>query len=849
MIKSAEKDTNPGGCIVMKKKAQIALSILLFTAAAALLALLVLNYVRGLEGMPETVLRIHTNLTALFLQSLWALPFYLVLCGVLLLSAGPGSRLFALFPFSLTLFALAVGFLHVNYGNSEAAFNQFVSQYVGLRSASLILLFVFMLEAILFLIWFINRVVKNTGQTGKNYVLGKDHTPGKGEEAIFTGTQYQGPSVGEDDDHHFHDLTLSFPEIPELPKVSKVEVPESADSKRYRQAISEPVQRSKPVQDPKQSVPPVREPEIPKEQKTPPVQKQQKKIFGTLKPVEIHQPQPEKEQTIAFEKGEVPIIPPENQGFSNKPIEVEPDESVEPEQEVAPDDEQTLDAEYQEKPSEEEQEFVPGVSGLEHTSETYRKSLLERIGYQFPSEDLLDTYPGISSEVDRVTKLSGEVLMKTLREFKIDAQLTGIQKGPVVTMYEILPAPGIRVQTITNLADNIALQLAASRVRMVAPIPGKQAVGIEVPNKERSIVSFKEMLASVDSHEHYEIPVVLGKDITGESQVIDLVKTPHLLIAGATGSGKSVSVNSLICSILYRRSPNQVRLMMVDPKIVELKLYNDIPHLLTPVITDSKKAIKALQYCLYEMERRYDLLDNLNARDIKTYNKKISESSLAREKLPYIVLIIDEFADLMSTTGKEIESYLARLAAMARAVGIHLVLATQRPSTNVITGIIKANIPSRIAFMVASNTDSRIILDQAGAEKLLGRGDMLFSSSWDPVLQRIQGSFLSEAEVERIVESVKRHGEPDYLDESYFEDDQEDEDDDFDLESDDGNDPLMEEALKIVYSRNSASASYLQRRLKIGYNRAARLIEEMEDRGIIGPPRGSQPREVLRMTD
>lgn len=436
--------------------------------------------------------------------------------------------------------------------------------------------------------------------------------------------------------------------------------------------------------------------------------------------------------------------------------------------------------------------------------------------------------------------------MQTLREFKIEATLTGVQKGPVVTMFEIMPAPGIRVQTITNLADNIALQLAASRVRIVAPIPGKQAVGIEVPNRKRSIVGFKEMLFEIDRHSDYFVPMVLGTDITGEKQIIDLVKTPHLLIAGATGSGKSVCVNSLICSILYRRSPKEVRLMMVDPKIVELKLYNNIPHLLTPVITEPKKALKALQYCLLEMERRYSLLDNLNVRDLASYNKRITANKLAREKLPYIVVIIDEFADLMTTTGKELEGYLARLAAMARAVGIHLVLATQRPSTNVITGIIKANIPSRIAFMVTSNTDSRIIIDQPGAEKLLGRGDMLFSSSWDPIPSRIQGAFLTEEEVEKIVAHVKTQGEPDYLDEDYFTDEEdEDEFDDYDDSSDE--DDLMQEALVIVSQRGTASASYLQRRLKIGYNRAARLVEEMEERGIVGPSQGSKPREVLRM--
>jgi len=474
-------------------------------------------------------------------------------------------------------------------------------------------------------------------------------------------------------------------------------------------------------------------------------------------------------------------------------------------------------------------------------------SNIRKGNYMPPSEDLLINYPDISKDIDENTRKAGEVLMQTLKEFKIDAELTGIQKGPVVTMYELFPAPGIRVQTITNLADNIALQLAASRVRIVAPIPGKQAVGIEVPNRVRSIVGFKEMLQTIDQYEDFAIPVVLGTDITGEQQIIDLVKTPHLLIAGATGSGKSVCVNSLICSILYRRSPKEVRIMMVDPKIVELKLYNNIPHLLTPVITEPKKALKALQYCLFEMERRYSLLDGLNVRDLNSYNKRIDTYKLAREKLPYIVVIIDEFADLMTTAGKELEAYLARLAAMARAVGIHLVLATQRPSTNVITGIIKANIPSRIAFMVTSNTDSRIIIDQPGAEKLLGRGDMLFSSSWDPIPSRIQGAFLTEEEVEKIVEHVKAQGEPDYLDEAYFMDDEED-DDEFDSYGDnDVEDDLMQEALKIVSQRGSASASYLQRKLKIGYNRAARIVEEMEDRGIVGPAQGSKPRDVLRM--
>jgi S-DNA-T family DNA segregation ATPase FtsK/SpoIIIE len=831
----------------MNKKARIAGSILLFASSAAVLALLVLDYIDLLHILPAAA-EVFSQIEEIFLQTVWALPVYLLLCGFLLLYISDEHPYGALFPFTLTLFGIAVLFLHVHFGDQQAAFNQFVSRYIGLRSASVMLLFIFILESVLFLIWFINRILKGNTDRSRNYVLGQASRQPRQQQGL-TGTQYQGPSVGEDEDHRIHDLSLSFPELPELPKIAETQGSRSApEIGRYRKAVTEPAgRRPQPPQ-----------PGLRRENPAP----AKKNMFGSLKPVEIDvqrpeekQPEPQKkpvrqppkEQTITIgEDDEIPALPPENSSFSNLPDtaddEIEKHDRYEKEQEYESYQEETT-------PPYEQEEVVPGVLGLGQKDDSTRPSYLDRIGYQFPPEYLLDTYPDVSSEVDRVTRLAGEVLMKTLREFKIDAKLTGIQKGPVVTMYEILPAPGIRVQTITNLADNIALQLAASRVRMVAPIPGKQAVGIEVPNKERSIVSFKEMLNAVDAHSSYEIPMVLGKDITGESQVIDLTKTPHLLIAGATGSGKSVCVNSLICSILYRKSPSQVRLMMIDPKIVELKLYNDIPHLLTPVITDSKKAIKALQYCLFEMERRYDLLDTLNARDIKTYNKKISDQKLMREKLPYIVLIIDEFADLMSTTGKEIESYLARLAAMARAVGIHLVLATQRPSTNVITGIIKANIPSRIAFMVASNTDSRIILDQAGAEKLLGRGDMLFSSSWDPVLQRVQGSFLSEHEVEQVVGFVKSRGEPDYLDESYFEDDEAEDEDDFKLESDDGTDPLMDEALKIVYSRNSASASYLQRRLKIGYNRAARIIEEMEDRGIIGPARGSQPREVLRMTE
>ena len=433
------------------------------------------------------------------------------------------------------------------------------------------------------------------------------------------------------------------------------------------------------------------------------------------------------------------------------------------------------------------------------------------------------------------------MLRVTLEEFGIKAEVTGIRKGPVITMFEILPAPGVKLAKITNLADNIALRLAASSVRIVAPIPGKHAVGIEIPNRERNIVSFAELLRDEEFFgERSDIPIALGKDIAGEAQIVDLTKTPHMLIAGATGSGKSVCVNSIICSILYRRNPAEVKLILIDPKIVELKFYNDIPHLLTPVITDPKRAFQALQYLIYEMERRYSLLDSMGARDIGGYNGRITRKNLATEPLPYIVVLIDEFADLMATSGKELESTVARLAAMSRAVGIHLVLATQRPSTDVITGLIKANIPSRIAFMVASKVDSRIIIDSMGAEKLLGRGDMLFTSAADPFPVRMQGAFLSEEEVERVVAEVKTYGEPDYIDDEIFIEEDED-----DGESDVLEDPLMEQAIEVVNTSKKASASYLQRRLKVGYNRAARMVEEMERMGIVGPQNGSKPRDVI----
>jgi S-DNA-T family DNA segregation ATPase FtsK/SpoIIIE len=465
--------------------------------------------------------------------------------------------------------------------------------------------------------------------------------------------------------------------------------------------------------------------------------------------------------------------------------------------------------------------------------------------------DILNRYPdGEYWIIDETTRAAAGTLRATLEEFKIQAEVTGIRKGPVITMFEILPAPGVKLSKIVNLQDNIALRLAASSVRIVAPIPGKHAVGIEVPNPKRNIVSFREIIEGELQREGKkegrgpEIPVVLGKDITGEAQTVDLATTPHLLIAGSTGSGKSVCVNTIILSILYQKSPAECRLILIDPKIVELKLYNDIPHLLAPVITEPKRAFQALQYCIFEMERRYACLDSMGVRDIRSYNRRIRERNIAAEHMPYIVVVIDEFADLMATTGKELESTVARLAAMSRAVGIHLVLATQRPSIDVITGLIKANIPSRIAFMVAGKMDSRIIIDQVGAEKLLGKGDMLYAGIVDPFPVRVQGAFVSEEEVEKVVDYVKTLGEPDYIDDEMFYDDEEE--DAGPSLFDEGEDPLYEKALEIVTQQGKASASYIQRRLKIGYNRAARLVELMEQHGVVGPAQGSRPRELLR---
>ncbi len=464
-----------------------------------------------------------------------------------------------------------------------------------------------------------------------------------------------------------------------------------------------------------------------------------------------------------------------------------------------------------------------------------------------PPLDLLDkTVETKETQYEEILEIekTKQKISDTFAEFKIEATIEGFTRGPVVTLYEIKPQPGTKIAKIVNLSDNLALNLATSGVRIVYPIPGKSVIGIEVPNKIRKIVKLREIIESQDYREtKARLPLVIGKNIHGRYVIEDLTQMPHLLIAGSTGSGKSVYVNSIISGLLYAKHPNDLKFIMIDLKIVELKIYNGIPHLVAPVITTPKLAKAVLEWLVDEMQYRYRKLESLGCRDINQYNTKVSKLEMD-EKLPYIVLIIDEYADLMMTSPKETEDYITRLAAMSRAVGIHLIIATQRPSVDVVTGIIKANFPARVAFRVASKVDSRTILDTIGAEKLLGRGDLLFMSPSSPVLSRVQGPYISNEEVERIVEYLSKQDTPHYIDLSSKIESKEDETFDDNLE-DEFSDELYKQALEIVIREKKASASYLQRRLKIGYNRAARIIEKMEEEGIVGPQQGVKPREVL----
>ena len=460
--------------------------------------------------------------------------------------------------------------------------------------------------------------------------------------------------------------------------------------------------------------------------------------------------------------------------------------------------------------------------------------------YIIPTSFLYNSDPVDTETWETEIKKNSQLLVRTLADFGIESRVINVNRGPVITLYEMQIAAGIKITRVVGLADDIAMALAAYRVRIVAPIPGKSAIGVELPNRKREMVTLGDIIKSKSYQDQKgSLKVALGKDVLGVPVMLDLKKQPHLLIAGATGAGKSVCVNSIITSIVYNYDPNYVRFILVDPKMVELQFYNGTPHLLTPVITEPHLAPAVLKWAIFEMERRYRLLAAMNTRDIVSYNEKVAKERKDGEKIPFIIIIIDELADLMMVASKDIEGYITRIAQKARAVGIHLVLATQRPSVDVITGIIKANFPARIAFQVAQKTDSRTIIDQNGAEKLLGKGDMLYQSPTSSYPVRIQGAFISEDEVMEIVTHLRTLGTPDYIDfeSSIFQDE--------DGEINEENDELFVEALKIIEETRKASASYLQRRLSIGYNRAARMIEKMEELGYIGPQQGSKPRDIF----
>ncbi|MCY7013148.1 DNA translocase FtsK [Streptococcus sanguinis] len=473
----------------------------------------------------------------------------------------------------------------------------------------------------------------------------------------------------------------------------------------------------------------------------------------------------------------------------------------------------------------------------------------ESLDYKLPTINLFaPDKPKNQSKEKRIVRDNIKILEETFASFGIKAAVERAEIGPSVTKYEVKPAVGVRVNRISNLADDLALALAAKDVRIEAPIPGKSLVGIEVPNSEVATVTFRELWeqSKTDASKLLEIP--LGKAVNGSVRSFDLAKMPHLLVAGSTGSGKSVAVNGIIASILMKARPDEVKFMMVDPKMVELSVYNDIPHLLIPVVTNPRKASRALQKVVDEMENRYELFSKVGARNIAGYNAKVAEYNAQSEykqvPLPLIVVIVDELADLMMVASKEVEDAIIRLGQKARAAGIHMILATQRPSVDVISGLIKANVPSRIAFAVSSGTDSRTILDENGAEKLLGRGDMLFKPIDENHPVRLQGSFISDEDVERIVAFVKNQAEADY-DDSF----DPGEVSESDMESgggDDGGDPLFEEAKALVIETQKASASMIQRRLSVGFNRATRLMEELEAAGVIGPAEGTKPRKVLQ---
>jgi S-DNA-T family DNA segregation ATPase FtsK/SpoIIIE len=485
--------------------------------------------------------------------------------------------------------------------------------------------------------------------------------------------------------------------------------------------------------------------------------------------------------------------------------------------------------------------------------------MLDLIGYQYPSLDLLDTH-GSEKIVTDPTELETHKnqILNTLKNYDISIQRISATVGPTVTLYEIVPAPGVRISRIKNLEDDIALSLAALGIRIIAPIPGKGTIGIEVPNVRKTVVSMRTLLASEKfQHSTFSLPIAIGKKIDNEHFVVDLASMPHLLMAGATGQGKSVGINAVLVSLLYKKHPSQLKLVLVDPKKVELSLYRAIEkHFLAKlpgeeesIITDTKKVVHTLNALCIEMDNRYDLLKEAGVRNIKEYNEKFIKRRLSPEKghqfLPFIVLVIDEFADLIMTAGKEIEMPIARLAQLARAVGIHLIIATQRPSVNIITGTIKANFPSRVAFKVSSKIDSRTILDAGGAEQLIGKGDLLISHNGE--LIRLQCAFVDTPEVERICEAIgQQRGYPEAFLLPEYVDEKEMEARDFDVND---RDNLFDDAARLIVHHQQGSTSLIQRRMKLGYNRAGRLMDQLEQAGIVGPNQGSKPRDVLVKTD
>lgn len=513
---------------------------------------------------------------------------------------------------------------------------------------------------------------------------------------------------------------------------------------------------------------------------------------------------------------------------------------LEPKEEIQPDViENNLFKEEEEK----KEDKTKAVLQLEHAM------IVEDENYEYPPIELLGKpnkkalKGGAKALTDTATKLQ-----KTLYSFGVSARVENVSVGPTITRYELKPAEGVRVSKIANLADDIALNLAAETIRIEAPIPGKQAVGIEVPNKEKEAVHLREVLESEEfQNNKSKLSVALGKDVAGNVQLADIAKMPHVLIAGSTGSGKSVCINTIITSIIYNAKPSEVKLVMVDPKVVELSVYNGIPHLLIPVVTDPKKAAGALAWAVQEMDNRYNLFAEKGVRDLKGYNNIIEKDGGAG-KLPQIVIIVDELADLMMVAAKDVEEAICRLAQKARAAGMHLVIATQRPSVDVITGLIKANVPSRIAFAVSSQVDSRTILDSVGAEKLLGKGDMLFFPTGAPKPARVQGAFVSDEEVEKIVDFVKQNGTATYSEdilESIENGNKTEKQLAQEQAEDDETDPFLMEAIETVVETGQASTSFIQRRFKVGYARAGRIIDQMEERGVISGYQGSKPREVL----